>query len=285
METTEKGLALLNKQKPTLAQLILVSSPKGTTIEEATMIAIKEISNYEMILSMRPELKACNALSVVHAVKQAINDGLTLNQSAGLVYLLPTKVKVGQNGNQDVYDWALRYDPTANGRLSIAYQSGAILDHKRPVPTFDADGKLDTITFEMLVPSFGQPRWEAVTFNKMHFQKWMAASAKKNKGSANANYTSWNGGIDPEFAATKAIRHGLDKRGSNLNSKRVAISEELQGRIKLETPIDVVIKEAAEENMSESTIVHSQVTKHVHDEDANIISETLTIKPNNELPV
>lgn len=271
----QTGLTLLQENKPTLAQLILVSMPKGSTIEEATNVAIKEISNYEMLLSMKPELKVCNPRSVLHAVKQCISDGLTLNQSAGLVYLLPTKVKVGQNGNQDVYDWALSYDPTANGRLSIAYQSGSILDHKRPTFTFDESGKVDTVTFEFLVPSYKEPRWEIVTFGKMHFEKWMNASAKKNKGSANMNYTSWRGGIDPEFAATKAIRHGLAKRGTNLNGKRYQMPEG-----KYMAPIEVVEKEAKDEVLVDEFIQ----TQHgkVSVETAEIISET---NNNNELPI
>lgn len=270
----QTGLALLQTEKPTLAQLVLVNMPKGSTIDEATNVAIKEISNYEMLLSMKPELKVCNPRSVLHAVKQCIGDGLTLSQSAGLVYLLPTKVKVAQNGNVDVYDWALSYDPTANGRLSIAYQSGSILDHKLPVHTFDNEGKLDTVTFEFLVPSFGQPRWEIVIFNKRHFEKWMAASAKKNKGNANMNYTSYKGSIDPEFASTKSIRHGLGKRGTNMNGKRFQVPTDAKMM-----PIEIVHNEAAEETLIDEFIQ----TEHgkVSVETAEIISET----NNNDLPI
>lgn len=239
--TNETGLSLLQKEQPTLAQLILISMPQGSTIDEANRVAIKEISNFEVMLQTNPSLSNCSAKSVVYAVKQCINDGLTLAPSAGLAYLLPTKVKVGIQNNQDVYEWAVNYDPTANGRLSIAYQSGAILDHKRPYFTFDSEEKLDTVTFEILVPSFKEPRWEVITFGKMHFKKWADACAKKNGGKLNPNYTSWNGGIDPEFASTKAIRHGLAKRGTNLNGKRSPVPSNVQ----------VVSKEAIEKEKEE----------------------------------
>lgn len=247
MENTndQQSLTLLNEQRPTLAQLVLVSMPVGTSLEQATNVAIKEISNYEALLSMKPELKVCNPKSVLHAIKQCIGDGLTLSQSSGLVYLLPTKVKVGQNGNQDVYDWALSYDPTANGRLSIAYQAGSILDHKLPTYTFDSEGKLDTVTFEYLVPSFGEPRWEVYKADKRLFEKWMNASSAKNGGKPNKNYTSYKGGIDPEFAASKAIRHGLGKRGTNKNSQRVQGVAPVGKML----PIKAVETEAAEENL------------------------------------
>lgn len=199
----------------------MVNMPNGSNFEEAQRIALKELSNCEMIMQNNSALSGCTPKSFVLAVKQCICDGLTLAPSAGLVYLVPGQVKVGQNGNQDIYEWVVTYDPTANGRLSIAFQSGSILDLKRPEFEFDENEVLKTVSVEFLVPSHPEPRWEKVTFGKAHFSKWMAASAKKNKGSANANYTSFNGGIDPEFAGTKAIRHGLNKRGTNLNGKRL----------------------------------------------------------------
>lgn len=220
----ETGLTLLDKEKKTIDQLVLVNMPSGSTLEDAQLIALKEISNCQMLASQRPDLLKCTPQSFLLAVKQCICDGLTLAPSAGLVYLVPSLVKVGQNGSQDIKEWVVSYDPTANGRLSMAFQSGSILDVKRPTFTFDSEGKLDTVSVEFLVPSFPEPRWEVIVFGKVHFKKWMDASAKKNKGAANANYTSWNGGIDPEFASTKAIRHGLSKRGTNLNNKRSQVS-------------------------------------------------------------
>lgn len=227
-----QSLELLNQNKPTLAQLVMVNMPVGTTEDEAQRVALKEISNFEMLLQTKPDLGGCTPLSVLLAVKQTICDNLTIAPSAGLVYLIPSKV-----GN----DWVATYLPTANGLLSMAYQSGAILDNKRPVVTFDGAGKVNSVTVEFLVPSHPQPRWEVITFGETHFKKWMDASAKKNKGAANGNYTSWNGGIDPEFAGTKAIRHGLNKRGSNGNAPRKIDN----GDIKFE-PVSVIEKETAE---------------------------------------
>lgn len=240
----QNGLTILETNKPTLTQLVLVNMPPGTSIETAQRVALKEISNFEMIAQLKPDLLACKPLSILLAVKQCISDNLTLAPSAGLVYLVPSRVKVGQNGNQDVYEWILTYDPTANGRLSIARQSGRILDNKRPVIVYDGEGKVESVTVEFLVPSHPSPRWEVITFGKTHFQKWKAASEKKNKGAANGNYTSWNGGIDPEFAGTKAIRHGLAKLGTNMNESARSMSGP---PLKYE-PVTNVMNEAADEN-------------------------------------
>lgn len=210
----------------------MVNMPSGTTEEEAQRVALKEISNFEMILTTKPDIGGCTPMSILLAVKQTICDNLSLAPSAGLVYLIPSKV-----GN----DWVATYLPTANGLLSMAYQSGAILDNKRPVVTFDGTGKVDSVTVEFLVPSHPQPRWESITFNEVHFKKWRDASTKKNNGKTNANYSSWNSGIDPEFAGTKAIKHGLNKRGSNGNAPRNAD----MSNIKFE-PIESIQKEETE---------------------------------------
>lgn len=221
MENQETALQVLEKSKLTLETLALAYMPLDATKEQAQRKIIREIANVEQWLRTKPDLKAvCETQSgkesMVYAVKQCIQDGLTLSQSADLAYLIPGKVKTGQNGNQDLYEWVVNYEPTANGLLSMARQSGRIFDHERPICEYDAvTGSVLSVTVKFLVPSFGQPRWETVTFGAGHFSKWKAASLKKN-GAANANYTSFNGGIDPEFAGSKAIIHGLNKRGMNM---------------------------------------------------------------------
>jgi len=225
----QNGLTILENNKPTIAKLVQYNLPIGTPIEHAELLAMKEISNFEMILSLKPELAACDPTSILLAVKQCINDNLTLSPSAGLVYLYPGKVRVGTNSaNQPVYKDILVYEPTSEGRLSIARQSGAILDHKRPTFTYDANGRVDTVTFEFLVPSYGAPRWEKIVFDKNNFAKWQQKSAAKFNGNANANYTSWNGGIDPEFAGSKAIKHALKKRGTNAMEVQRPVMQQME---------------------------------------------------------
>lgn len=216
-----ESLTLLNESVPTLTQLLLVNMPDGTTEQEAKRKAFREIMNIEAIFSLKPELAACDPGSIVLAVKQCIGDNLTLAPAAGLVYLYPQKVRVGTDGaNAPIYKQVLVYDPTAEGRISIARQSGSILDHKRPVCVFDHDGMVESVSFTFLVPSYGGARWETVTFTKADFEKWKQKSASKFGGNSNANYISWKGGIDPEFAGSKAIRHALKKLGTNKNEIR-----------------------------------------------------------------
>ncbi len=51
------NITILHENKPTLAQLAMVNLPSGTTEEEAQRVALKEISNFDMILQTKPDLK------------------------------------------------------------------------------------------------------------------------------------------------------------------------------------------------------------------------------------
>jgi hypothetical protein len=241
-KTMKNSLEILEQNLPTLSALALSHMP-GKTKEEAEHVAMREIANYAMLEQMNSALAPCTQLSKLLLVKQVINDNLSLSQSAGLVYVVPSKVKTGITNGVDTYDWIVTYDPTSNGRLSIAYQAGTILDHKRPEIKFDDEGIVESVTWEYLLNARPSGRWEKVVFDRTNFLKWQRASAAKNKGNANANYTNWNGGIDPEFAGTKSIRHGLKKLGTNINAPKAFLPNP---NIKFE-PIESVMKEAKDE--------------------------------------
>lgn len=251
---TEMALTLLNNNFDTLSKIALINLPEGSSMKKAQQLVLKEITNFEMVCAMKPELANLDKQSILIAVKQCIADNLTLSDHAKLVYLYPGKVCIGQNGSSKIYKDVLVYQPTAEGELSIARQSGSILDHKRPVCTFDSAGQVDTVSFEFLVPTYSQPRWEKVTFNKDNFTKWKQKSAAKFNGNPNANYTSWNGGIDPEFAASKAIKHGLKKRGRNSNEVHHAPVnnnvENIETQVnKIEQPINSTTTENLQERI------------------------------------
>lgn len=231
MENTNTSLVLqdLNNNIETLAKIALINLPEGSSVEKAQRIVMKEIVNFEMACVLKPELANLDKQSIVIAVKQCIADNLTLSPNAGLVYLYPGKVCVGVNGaNAKVYKDILIYEPTAEGKISIARQAGIILDHKRPLVEFDSTGKVNSVTFEFFLNALPKPRWEIVKFDTNDFERWKQKSAAKFNGTPNANYTSFKGGIDPEFARAKAIKHGLKKRGTNSNEVQNTIAPAVQ---------------------------------------------------------
>lgn len=249
------ALALLDQDQnlKTLTQLALINMKPGSSKEDALLLVVKEKTNIELIMSTRPELSECSGNSIIQAIKQCINDNLTLSPSAGLVWLYPRNIQVGvdKKTNAKIYENVVVYDPTANGRLSIARQSGTILDHKRPYCVYDSTGKVEKVVFEILVPSYPHPRWEALEYGAAYFERWKKAAINKSSSKTTpALYTSWNGGIDPEFAGSKAIRHGLNKRGTNMNEKRYSAPMHFSEQF---IDPNVALNEASEENSDAPT--------------------------------
>lgn len=245
---------------PIIEKLITLNAPNGMGEEQIKAMAMEEISHVQTAALYNPAILNCEAISVVLAVKQAIRKNLTLDPSAGLVHMRTRKINIGSNQWRTV----LEISDTANGKISLARQCGRILDVKRPTVKYNGEGQVEMVTVEFLVPSHPEPRWESIEFGATHFMKWRIASHKENSRGwnessgkpkpdaasmnyANPNYTNWKGGIDPEFASTKAIKHGLNKLGININepvTKRVHVEKK-----------DVIIIEPSEAIKAEATEV------------------------------
>ena len=213
-------IALIAKELPTLEAMIGLY--RGS--DDAAVIAKAELTNFRMHTMTNPALFECIPVTIIQAIKLCIMNRLTLAPNAGLVYLRTRNLNVG---TKESPRWvkALEAVPTANGMISIARQCGRILDIKRPLIQTNETGKVVSVSVEVLKPSMPAPRWELYDYDESDFERWAAFSHKENsrgKGDvagkimANALYTSWRGGIDPELARTKSIRHCLKKLGCNL---------------------------------------------------------------------
>lgn len=239
-------LELIKKEMPTLEALLRINVPPSA---DAHAIVQQELEFLRMQMDLKPDLALCEAMSVVLAVKSAIKKNLSLDPQAGLVYIKTRNVNTAKRGEQDKWIKVMEVMPTANGLISINRQCGRILDIERPEVQKDATGKVVGVSVKYLVPSIPTPRWQAVGFDQSDFLKWRRASHKENsrgKQDANAetlnysnpNYTNFKGGIDPEFARAKCIRHALGKLGTNPNEQHIQ-------RIQVE-PIEVVASHADE---------------------------------------
>lgn len=218
----QKPMELLKSELPQLTALLGLNAKQGI---DTNTLALQEIEYLRVQALTKPEIMECMPQTVVMAVKQVLKQNLTLDQYAGLVYIKTRNVKVGA-------DWkkALEIQPSANGLISIARQCGRLLDIKRAKVTKNDSGKVTDVSVEILLPTHGGTRWETFEFDESDFKRWQTASHKENGRSkqdanaqtlnySNANYTSFNGGIDPEFARAKAIRHALKKLGTNPNER------------------------------------------------------------------
>lgn len=278
----EKTMAVVKQELPQFKALIALNARPGTDVET---LAIQELEFLQQRALTLPAIYDCVPQTIIMAVKGAISKNLSLDPDAGLLYVKTRSVKSGEQWMK-----VLEVQPTANGLISINRQCGRVLDVKRPEVTKDATGKVIGVYVEFLVPSYDlsgnkTARWEKVSFDEDDFYRWRRASHKengRNKQDANAetmnyaneNYTNFRGGIDPEFARAKAIRHGLKKLGTNMSERRMEKIDVVDAKYKL---VDEAADEAAanDEGFTHAEVVGSQVHVAVH--------EIVTIPNSNDL--
>jgi hypothetical protein len=227
MNKQETILTLAKNELPQFKAII------GLNVQNADTetLAMQELQYLQMIGMSTPAIYECIPATVVMAIKTVLKQNLTLDPYAGLVYVKTRNVKVGEQWAK-----ALEIQPSDNGLISINRQCGRILDIDRPEIVKDANGKVIGVKAKFLVPSFDEKRqpiakWKEIEFDEDDFYRWQRASHNENgrnkndKNDATLNYanplyTNFKGGIDVEFARTKAIRHGLKKLGTNSNELR-----------------------------------------------------------------
>ena len=247
-ELEPRPMEALKNELPQLEAVLALNAAEGVDVKT---LALQELENLRMIAVTKPEILDCLPQTVVMAVKRVLKQNLSLDPYAGLVYVKTRNVKIKQPDGQEITRKALEITETCNGLLSVAYQCGKIIDHKIPTVEKDKDGKVVSVTFEFQVKS---GRWETRVFDESDFYRWQRASHKENGRwktdfntkeatdslkYANENYINWKGGIDPEFARAKAIRHALKKLGTNPNEGKFAT-------IVIPSEKKVVIEEAKE---------------------------------------
>lgn len=273
MSTELKPMELLKEEIPQLKALLKLNAADGVDVET---LAIQELEYIRMASIANPAIMECMPQTVLMAVKSVLKQNLSMDPNAGLVYIKTRNVKVKMPTGEEVSRKALEIMPSCNGLISINRQCGRILDIKNPVVEKDETGKVIGVSVEILLPSTPSPRWEKRSFDESDFKRWQTASHKENGrykqdakmellNYANPNYTSWKGGIDPEFARAKAIRHGLKKLGANQNEGRM---------INIVIPAEKRI--VIDENKDQEALVDDQIT---HDA---VVVESTTNEPNQE---
>lgn len=255
---------IIKPELPTLTAILSLSNDKDAAT--INTIALQELSYLEQHVLDKPDIINCHPQSIILAVKNALRKNLTLDPSAGLIYIKTRKKEI--NGQ-----WVLVLDAqeTANGLLSYNRQFGRLLDYTNPKISKDASGKVIGVSMRILKPSFPQPRWEDFEYDESDFRRWAIASHKergRNKNDANlqtlnyANilYRSWQSGIDPEFARAKCIRHSLKKLGTNPNELAIINPQQPAAAY----PIDANIAAAEAEDFNAEFTAHEVVETNLN---------------------
>lgn len=228
MNKQQEIIKAAQDELPEFQAILGLNTSKDT---DAETLARQELQYLQQIAMTTPAVYECIPSTVVMAVKTVLKQNLTLDPYAGLVYVKTRNVKINNEWHK-----ALEIQPSANGLISIARQCGRILDIERPEVIKDANGKVTGVKVKYLVPSYDDKgnkctKWREAEFDESDFYRWQRASHNENGRNkqdannqtlnyANPNYTNWKGGIDPEFARSKSIRHGLKKLGTNQNETR-----------------------------------------------------------------
>ncbi|MDQ3047666.1 MAG: hypothetical protein M3R27_08975 [Bacteroidota bacterium] len=268
MSQEPKPMELLKSAAPELEAIMMLNADAGTDVKT---LVLQELEYLRAHALTSPKIMECVPATIVMAVKSVIKQNLSLDPNAGLVYVKTRNFYVNVDG-QDVQRTALEITPSANGIISINRQCGRVLDVMNPVVSKDATGKVTEVSVKILLPSHPEPRWETRTFDESDFYRWRRASHKENGKYkpdfktpeateslkyANENYTSWKGGIDPEFSRAKAIRHGLKKLGTNQNEGKFT-------KIVIPSAKEVIIDSRADQQaMNEEYTQHEEVSSEI----------------------
>jgi hypothetical protein len=263
--STETGvIATLKTAMPTLCQLAQIN---GISAERAEALMSQEIEFVREAAMLNPKIMQSAPASVLLAVKRAIKNNLTLDPQAGLMYIKTRSINVSQDPNAAQWITIMETQETCNGLLSKNRMLGRILDHNVPTVEFHADGKVKSVTFTF---QKNTGNWETMTYSDYDFERWGSASHKErsrgkndanSKNYANALYSSWRGGIDPEFAKAKAIRHSLKKLGTNPNERMASAIQISPADFKVIEPS--IANKEADDVMAENVTNDAAATYHI----------------------
>lgn len=253
----QQQLSLTKILEPEIPTLMAILSLSNETKDLQTVV-VQELTYLEQHALAKPEILGVakgtlqQQQTIVLAIKSTMRKNLTLDPSAGLVYVKTRKMQIN-----NAWVEVLEIQETSNGLLSYNRQLGRILDFTRPKVTKNDKGRVTGVSMRLLLPSPLGPRWEDFDYDESDFRRWATYSHKersRNKADANnetlnyANhlYRSWQGGIDPEFARAKCIRHSCKKLGTNPNEGLVVLNLNLpKGKL---LDAEVAMAEAADEN-------------------------------------
>jgi hypothetical protein len=235
-------VALLKEAKPAdIAELEFVKD-RFITIHnqihgtnKGELIYHKEVFNYKKMLSEKPELRDCSAISLYGCFLDINVNGHSLEQgSKPDCYIIPRSFKVGTNPetNKGIYEKRATLQVSPYGELKMRMRAGQVKYADDPIVVYDCDeikigtndkGKLVVKSYEK---SLKQPEdakiiacfvrierpdgtYEMPFLDMPAVERLKGYSARQNNGTANALYTSNKGQIDTGFLMAKTLKHAL----------------------------------------------------------------------------
>ncbi len=194
----------------------------GHSQEQAKDLAEKEAYHLSQLMCDSEDLRSIaskNPAVLLMEMRKIPLLGVSLDPSLKLAYLIVQDKAAGK----------VQLEVTGRGKVVQAIAQGLVQSVDVTV-VFEGDQvKADEKGLLHILPNFNDGKskvigcWITITwpdgritqdiYKQSHIENWMKRSEKRFKGTANANYTSFNGGIEPGFMVSKAIKHKLDRIG------------------------------------------------------------------------
>jgi recombinational DNA repair protein RecT len=225
-QTPASKIPSLPQVEKKFIDLVMKIQRQDKSVAEAIFHA--ETFHYLKLINENQSVRECEPLSLYGCFVDMAVNGLSFDPSKKLCYIMPGNVNVG---SKDTPQWVKRASLAVSpyGELAIRQRDGQIKYADNPVIVYEGD------VFKPFVGEDGQKRVQyemninhgttivgafirLVRHDGTSDVHWLLKedilrlsgySARKNKGNANALYSSQNGGIDPGFLGAKMIKHAF----------------------------------------------------------------------------
>lgn len=209
---------------------LYMATHPGATRDDAEIFHARESLFFNKVLLASDDLRKCTKYSLYSCFTDVVTNGGTFDPAMDLMYIEIRHFNIGTKENK-VWESRANNTFTATGELNVRMQLGQILYADTPRIVYEGElfevieenGKSNVRyvskiprTSKRVIASFMKitrpdGSWDYVFLTEEDIQRMKKASETNNRstGKANALYSSFNGGIDPGFLATKTIRHGF----------------------------------------------------------------------------
>jgi recombinational DNA repair protein RecT len=215
-------------------------------VEDSEAKQMFEVEKFHFMKEVQEKgISDVTPISAMGVFLDVVSNGLSFASGAKHIYLMSRNVKI-KSGNQESWEKRLVFTPTPDGKIFQAQKAGAIDYVTKPVIVYEGDQfaiSTDSNGDQIIRHQVQFPRSSkkiiggyvyVVMKNGKREPFWMdigdierlkGYSAKQNKGTANALYTSNDGQIDSGFFGAKLINFAL----KNVRKSGIASAFEVNG--------------------------------------------------------
>jgi recombinational DNA repair protein RecT len=250
----------------------------GNEPAQAKSLAEKEAYHLAQLMSENSDLANIPPSALVMEIRKIPLQGVSLDPTLKLAYLLiqdksKGKVSLEITGRGKAVQ-AIAQNIIRSINAEVIFEGDEIGSHNGLLHIIPKMNSKSKVVGGILTIIWSDGRSTQDVFRESHIDSWRNRSAKRFNGKANANYTSFNGGMEPGFIQSKMLKHKLDRVG--INPFPGAYKKLRTGQIESlpeETSPSVVVDDA--EPVVVGTKIEKQVSENGNSEPQDIEFENL----------